>query len=46
MKAKYINPSWRANWKLEIARNMKLKGFLYSNILELTGLSKEEIDKL
>jgi len=32
--------------KLEVAKKMKLKGILYKDISELTGLSESEIEKL
>ena len=36
----------RAEVKLEIARNMKAKGFSVQDISEITGLTAEEIEKL
>ena len=36
----------RAAEKLDIARNMKSKGFTADDILAMTGLSEEEIDSI
>ncbi|OJV34309.1 MAG: hypothetical protein BGO29_08550 [Bacteroidales bacterium 36-12] len=32
--------------QIEIARNMKAKGFTSTNIMEITGLSEREVEKL
>jgi predicted transposase/invertase (TIGR01784 family) len=36
----------RKEEKIEIARNMKAKGFTTENIVEITGLSEKEVEKL
>lgn len=36
----------RAEWKTEVARNLKQKGLPLDNIMLATGLTKEEINAL